>query len=260
MVLVATAGMTGGCATAVSYVDPAVPRFAGLRTSALPLADDPAALRIVTFNIKYARQIDSAIALLSSDTALRTVDVLLLQEMDSAGTARIAEALGLHWVYYPATLRASGRDFGNAVLSRWQIRDDRRIQLPHPGRFGAGVRSATAATVEYPGEPLRVYSVHLGTMVNTGPGGRRNQLRAVLADAEPYERVIIGGDFNQHGVPRVATSTGYLWPTEHGPRTAALGRWDHILLRGLVADSARTGTVIETRGSSDHRPVWTTAY
>jgi hypothetical protein len=36
---------------------------------------------------------------------------------------------------------------------------------------------------------LRVYSVHLGTKAEIGPGALRDQVRAVLADAAPYGRV-----------------------------------------------------------------------
>src|SRR5215210_977536 len=43
---------------------------------------------------------------------------------------------------------------------------------------------------------IRVYSTHLGTMGDLAPSARRDQLRAIIADAEPYPRVVIGGDMN----------------------------------------------------------------
>jgi len=56
----------------------------------------------------------------------------------------------------------------------------------------------------------------------------------------------------------MASSHAFAWPTEHGPRTSPLGRWDHILVKGLhpVGDSS-AGTVTDARDASDHRPVWT---
>jgi endonuclease/exonuclease/phosphatase family metal-dependent hydrolase len=107
---------------------------------------------------------------------------------------------------------------------------------------------------------IRVYSTHLGTMINATPAAQRAQLGTVLADAEPYAQVIIGGDMNSHGVVRLARDRGYEWPTEHGPRTTVFGRWDHILLKGLRSPgTAAAGTVLDVRGASDHRPVWAVA-
>jgi endonuclease/exonuclease/phosphatase family metal-dependent hydrolase len=104
---------------------------------------------------------------------------------------------------------------------------------------------------------VRVYSTHLGTPTSTGGGARRNQLRAILADAERYERVILGGDMNDAKVGRIARQLGYSWPTELGPPTSLLGRIDHIFVKGLsVADSAGAGAVLRGRGISDHLPVW----
>jgi endonuclease/exonuclease/phosphatase (EEP) superfamily protein YafD len=83
----------------------------------------------------------------------------------------------------------------------------------------------------------------------------------ILDDAARYPRVVVGGDMNSHGVGRVARAAGYAWVTERGPRTTRFGRWDHIFLRGFAvpADPMAAGTVMDVRGSSDHRPVWATA-
>jgi endonuclease/exonuclease/phosphatase family metal-dependent hydrolase len=235
------------------------PRYAGAPASA-PAPRPVDALRVVSFNVQFALRVDSAIRVLATDPALRGADVVLLQEMDAPGTERIAEALGMWYAYYPATLHSkTGRDFGNAILSRWPIVSDGKIILPHLGQFNRTARGATAATIDVAGERVRVYSLHLATMVEIGPGRRRDQLAAVLSDARQFERVVIGGDLNSHGVGRVAREAGYDWPTEHGPRTARSGRIDHIFVRGLEIDAAATGTVTATHAASDHRPIWITA-
>lgn len=249
--------LLAGCRTGQNYLG-AGPRYAGQPPAAAAQRARGDTLRVVTFNIAYARQVDEAITLLSTDPALRGADVLLLQEMDAGGTRRIAEALGLGYVYYPAIVHhRTERDFGNAVLSRWRIVEDARIVLPHRSRYAGTQRTATAATLQVGGERVRVYSVHLGTVADVGPGARREQLRAVLADAERHPRVVVGGDMNDAAVPRSAREAGFAWPTERGPRTMRLGRVDHVLLRGLASpDTAAAGTVVDTRGASDHRPVW----
>jgi endonuclease/exonuclease/phosphatase family metal-dependent hydrolase len=250
--------LLAGCRTGRSYLDPAGPRYAGApsRRAHDMLRSDT--LVLVSFNIAFAREIDSAIAVLASDSVLRRADVLMLQEMDEVGTRRIAHAFDLWYAYYPAIHHnRTRRDFGNAVLSRWPIVNDAKIVLPHPSRYAATHRIAAAATIRIGADSLRVYSTHLGTPADVGSRARLDQLRAIIADAAPYGRVVIGGDMNESDVGAVAREAGYAWPTERGPRTTFFGRWDHIYLRGLrTADSGGTGTVDDVRGSSDHRPVW----
>ncbi|MBC7897222.1 MAG: endonuclease/exonuclease/phosphatase family protein [Cytophagaceae bacterium] len=189
---------------------------------------------------------------------MRGADVILLQEMDAAGTRKLARALRRSYVYYPAIFhRWTRRDVGNAVLSRWPIVDDSKLVLPHPSRYARTHRIATTATLSVGASRVRVYSTHLGTIADIGSGQRRDQLRFILADAAEHRFVVIGGDLNDVSVGLVAEEAGYTWPTRHGPRTHRLGRWDHVFLKGLVSpDTAASGTVVESRGVSDHHPVW----
>lgn len=252
----------GGCRTGRNYTSPTGPRYAGgpPAVSAGPRLS-PKALRIVSFNIELANHVDSAIAVLTSDTAVQGADIVLLQEMDQEGTRRIADTLGLGYVYYPAVFRfKTQRPLGNAVLSRWPIVEDRKIFLPHLSRIVRSQRVATAATIRVGSHPVRVYSVHLATMAGLAPVARRDQLRTVLADAERYERVVIGGDMNDEGIGQLALEAGYAWPTQRGPSTTRVGRLDHIFIKGLASPSrGAAGTVLDARGSSDHLPVWAIA-
>jgi endonuclease/exonuclease/phosphatase family metal-dependent hydrolase len=245
-----------GCRTGRNYVEKSGPRYAGdLPAAAAQTADS---LRVVSFNIERSLRVERALEVIAAEPALREADIICLQEMDEAGTRRVAGALGMGYVYYPGTFSLkTQRDFGNAVLSRWPIVSDTKVLLPHLGALGRLQRTATGATIQVGSSLIRVYSTHLGTMINATPAAQRAQLRTVLADAEAYPLVIIGGDMNSHGVVRVARERGYEWPTEHGPRTTRFGRWDHILLKGLRSPGPRgTGTVLDVRGASDHRPVW----
>jgi endonuclease/exonuclease/phosphatase family metal-dependent hydrolase len=261
--LAALAATLAGCQTGRNYTRLDGPRYGTVPSDALPREPPggPATLTLVSFNIERALRVESAIAVLEDDPALRSADVILLQEMDDAGTRRVAQAFGMAYVYYPGTFSLkTHRDFGNAVLSRWPIVGDSKILLPHLGVLGRLQRTATAATILVGGTRVRVYSTHLGTPLNATPAAQRAQLRAVLADAEGYPRVVIGGDMNSHHVGRLARERGYLWPTEHGPRTTRFGRWDHIFLKGVTPPSGpAAGTVIDVRGASDHRPVWAVA-
>lgn len=244
------------CRAGRNYSDPIAPRWIGAVPTIPGAATDT--LRVVSFNIQYARHIDSALAVLG-DSALRGADIVLLQEMDAIGTQRIAAALGMGYVYYPAiSASRTQRDFGNAILSRWPIEDDDKLILPHPAQFDGSQRIAAAATIRAGARRVRVYSTHFGTIADIGPGRRRGQLDAIMRDAERYDQVIIGGDMNSGSVGEHAAASGYAWPTP-ALRTARLGmRYDHFFLRGLrVAGPDAVGVIEEVRGSSDHRPIWT---
>jgi endonuclease/exonuclease/phosphatase family metal-dependent hydrolase len=247
------------CRTGRNYPADQAPRSAG--TVARATLPSPATLRVVTFNIAYAKRVDLAIALLQRKEALRDADIVLLQEMDAEGTRRIADALGLDWVYHAAIHhRRTGRDFGNAVLSRWPIVADARLVLPHPSRYAGTQRTATAATIVVGADTVRVYATHLGTLADVSGSDRRAQLAAILADAAPWARVIVGGDLNDHDVGRVAVAAGYAWPTNGGPQTTYFGRWDHVFFRGfLPSDGVASGTIRDVGDASDHRPVWVVA-
>lgn len=248
-----------GCRS-FNYDNQLGPRYASLeRPLAAPTATDT--VRLVTFNIQYAIHIDRAITLLRSSPQLRDADIVTLQEMDAPGVRVIAESLAMSYVYYPATIEhKTHRDFGNAILSRWPIVADEKILLPHLARFERTRRIATAATIAVRGVPLRVYSVHLGTRFEIGPGSRRDQARAILADAAAYPRVVISGDMNSKGIGRLIRAAGFDWPTERNPHTRWIFNWDHIFLKGLAAgDSLGTGVARDTIGASDHRPVWALA-
>jgi len=243
------------CAGPRNYVDPGGPRYSGCFSSDAPGAD----LRVVTFNIKFAEKVEDAIALMKETPELRGADVVMLQEMDFAGVHQIAFALGMCYVFYPATVHpSSGRDFGNAILSRWPIEDDRKIILPHNGRFGKTQRIAVAGTIVAHGRRLRLYTFHLATWIEVSFGNRKDQARAIVADAEQgYDLVLAAGDLNSHDVGEIFAERGFAWPTRGLPHTAKGGSIDHIFLRGVsLKDSTSVGEVQDNRGASDHKPVW----
>jgi endonuclease/exonuclease/phosphatase family metal-dependent hydrolase len=252
----AAALLLASCGHYVNYPDPTGPRYQGSFATA---PDPEPALRIVTFNIQHAREIERAIGLLREDEHLRSADIIFLQEMDDPGTERVAAALGMHYVYYPALVHpASGHDFGNAVLSRWPLRDAAKIVLPHRARIAGSQRIATACTVDIADTPVRLYSVHAALPLSVSSKGRREQMRAVIDDASRGPaHVIVAGDLNSHGLGRPYAEAGFTWASE---RIGSTERWfdvDHVFLRGFrLAGDGAIGSVRDNRKASDHRPVW----
>jgi endonuclease/exonuclease/phosphatase family metal-dependent hydrolase len=160
--------------------------------------------------------------------AVRQADVLLLCEIDD-GMARsgnldiaaeLAARLRLHYAYVPnyfeltrgtrservATRgRSNARGFhGNAILSRWPLRDVRRLALPvefdwfrHYERR-IGTRVALRATLDIAGAPLTIAVAHLEAFAT--PAQRARQMRVLLEGLRDAPRAIVGGDFNTLGV------------------------------------------------------------
>ena len=104
-------------------------------------------IAVVSYNIKLAEAIDD----LSGMSELRDADILLLQEMDHEGTESIASALRYNYVYYPASIHKTGKDFGNAILSRWPIHSHRKIILPHERWDNKQRRIAVAGMIDVAG-------------------------------------------------------------------------------------------------------------
>jgi endonuclease/exonuclease/phosphatase family metal-dependent hydrolase len=271
VVSIALAALAAGCASVVNYQEPMWPRYAGLPpvrsdgVGAASLAPEgpSRSVRVVTYNVQWAKHIDRAIHVLRNREPLTDADIVLLQEMDPEGTRRIADALGMEWVYYPAVIHPKrGLDFGNAVLSRWPIVADRKLILPHVGGIRHAQRIATAVTVLIDSVPVRVYSAHLGTPAEIRPSKRRDQARTILEDASSYPLVIVAGDMNSHGVGKEFVTHGFSWPTQHNGFTTAFFTWDHVFLKGFLPPHAAqkaAGVVRDTLQTSDHDPVWAVA-
>ena len=155
--------MVVGCRTGRNYPDPVEPRYVGSATTIAETGRGDT-LRVVSFNIEYARETKRAIRIIRSSPELRDADVILLQEMTAPTTKMVADSLGMHYVYYPATYnRIVRHDFGNAVLSRWPIVEDAKLILPSRSRYAKTQRIATAATLQVGERRVRVYSTHFGT-------------------------------------------------------------------------------------------------
>ena len=252
----------GSCAPATNLLSLTGPRFEGHYAPRVP----PAAaldsqIRIVTFNIRFAREIDRAIEVLRDDS-LRGADILALQEMDEAGADQIARALGYDYAFYPAVIHpTSGRYFGPAVLSRWPIERSWKVLLPHAGWTRGQRRTATAAVLRVRSVRVLAYAVHLETPVQISEAERRDQALAVLDDAADWQGpVVIAGDFNSEGIGLLLARRGYAWLTKWVGPTVAWFSWDHVFVRGLEPARPRSvGVVREVRGASDHRPVWAVA-
>src|SRR2546422_11512584 len=202
------------CRAMINYQSPVAPRYSAalpVQSVAFDSSTPMPALRVVTFNLKYARQVERAIYAFRTYAPLRGADVIMLQEMDAPATQRIAAAMGMAYVYYPAAVHPrTHRDFGNAILSRWPITADEKLMLPHLGRLRHGQRIATVANIQVGNQTVRLYCLHLGTPSDIGWAQRRDQARVILQDAAAYPLVIVAGDMTSNVIGKEFREAGIL--------------------------------------------------
>jgi len=257
--LLAVAAAVAACASRPhNYLDADRPLYYG----SYGVAPSPRPeIRVVTFNIEYGIKVDQAIQALTSQPALRSPDVLLLQEMDAPGVEAIAKILAMNYAYCPSSVNPkTKRDVGTAVLSPWPMEERFKVRLPHLARMSGHARSVVGARVRIDGRDVDVYSVHFGTLLGLSGSQRREQLQAVVDDAgKRSDPVLVGGDFNSKDLAEHLASSGFAWPTRETGKTWKLFAFDHILARGLGDFSgARSGVGREVKGVSDHYPLWLT--
>ena len=269
--LITLAALTA-CSRSVNYTDPVGPRYAGEaaqepevhwtgpHAEAAPTSAEvatPDSLRVVTFNVHYSEQMGLVNELLETSPMLRGADIIVLQEMNEDAAAGTAEALDMNYVYYPAVLHpVPKKNFGNAILSRWPIVDDEKLILPSRSMTRGSQRAAVAATVVVGNEHVRVFAVHLSTILEVWFTGQTYQIDSVLAAARDYDRVIVAGDMNSRdNVGALFTGAGYFWPSRNtGPTTHKLFAVDHVFTRGFTVGGS--AAVQDNLGASDHLPVW----
>lgn len=167
----------------------------------MPAEAAPAArcLRIATWNIHAGigrdRRYDPGriIAVLQELEA----DVIALQEVASLAVhgeflGQVRAALDVH-VVVGRTLTRRAADFGNALLSRFPVKEMCNIDLTVGGHEPRG---AIDARIDVDGRELRVLSTHLGLR----PAERRKQVRRLLAALDTHDGhspVVLMGDVNE---------------------------------------------------------------
>ncbi|WP_244237069.1 endonuclease/exonuclease/phosphatase family protein [Corallococcus llansteffanensis] len=216
----------------------------------------------MTFNLAFAENVSEAITALTRPP-LAEADVIAMQEMDATSVDRIARELGLAYVYYPASVQVDGDDFGNALLSRWPITADRKINLPHDDPYHQQHRIAVVATLDIRGTPVQVVSVHNATPI-VGLSGRLDQAETIIDAVDGTEPLqVIAGDFNTSDpgslkqTVKLFSERGYQWASEGVGDTvdSVIGGLplDSVFVRGL---SAVDRGVDRRPAGSDHHPVW----
>jgi endonuclease/exonuclease/phosphatase family metal-dependent hydrolase len=247
----------------INYTDPNGPYFEGHYSEEQAKFDGT--IKVVTWNISFSKGTDEAIETLREVEQLKDADILLLQEMDSDSVDQIAKALNYDYIYYPASIHSRhGKEFGEAILSKWPINTHSKIVLPNSVPVINQTRIAVKAEIIIDGLEVGVYNAHLETVWMLQIGGDTQV--EFLAEAMGVEggSIILGGDFNtwsegsiaalerrlgETGLERVSVDTGHTFEYRGLKFTM-----DHLFARGV---SDYESGVWYGASVSDHYPVWT---
>lgn len=239
-------------------------------------------LRVATWNVHFGGDPDDLAAHILASTEIARADVLMIQEVEAypseptTRTQRLADHLGMTWVYAPARVEGTGTH-GIATLSRFPLTDAAVRRLPHYDQIlNPRDRNALATTIDLGATHLQLVNLHLD--VRMGAVDRVRQLHPAVNDIDA--RVLVGGDFNTNpwawsngivpltqteaivGQEQAAVIDDYLigkqFASAISPDTATMRipafsiRTDDLYARGLPVVAAG----VEHVDGSDHWPVW----
>lgn len=240
--------------------------FAACTAGAAP---EPVAVRLVCWNIHHGRGLDDRVDPDRIAAELRALgaDLVCLQEVDvgvqRSGRLDLPRELGARLGFHAAfgkNIDFQGGDYGNAVLSRWPIAEQRNhhYRMLRPGEQ----RGLLQVRVEVGGRGLCVLCTHLDWRPDDAE--RRSNVQEIQQRCTESRaaRVVVAGDFNDLPGGAVHRELGAAFIDAFAavgkgdgasyPAAAPTKRIDWVLLRGEVQPVA--ARVAESR-ASDHRPV-----
>ncbi len=235
-------------------------------------AEEPAAaveLRLTSYNIRHGRGMDGRIDLERTAGVLTDTqpDLVAVQEVDvqtrrSEGVdqaAALGKLTGLHHAFGKAIDFAGGQ-YGNAVLSRFEIVQVEN--LPLPGTPGEEARAALFVTVNPEGldAPLTFISMHLHHRLQED---RIAQIEAIIAKAKTLGHpAVLVGDLNaQPGSKEYERVTSFFTDLVPDDRqgtyssTEPQRRIDYLLFHPGERFELVEYRVIPEEVASDHRPL-----
>ncbi len=172
-------------------------------------------LTVMTYNIRHGLGIDDVFNFSRVVETIKDVDpdILILNEVDQGNPRSgemnqadiIAEELGMNSFFSSSEDRS---DYGNAVLSKFPIKEEFGFVLPRPEWMLAVNRGCAVIITEVEGKEVVVMGTHLGL---GGIMEVQTELRGILEVYYEYKDkpAIIAGDFNaelfdlQYGVPEL---------------------------------------------------------
>jgi endonuclease/exonuclease/phosphatase family metal-dependent hydrolase len=235
------------------------------------MKSSPATLRVMTYNIRHARGMDDEVdvARIAAVINEAKADLVALQEVDRGVErtgrrdlpAELAQCTGMAALFEPNILFEGG-DYGNAILTRWPILQNKNELLPAVG--GGERKGAFQLVVDFAGTELLFVNTHLD---HRSDDAERilgiDRIREIVSRYRDLPAIVCG-DFNDLPQSRthlkmkeqfldsweeVGRGEGFTFPSDHPAR-----RIDYVWTSRegeLTPQRAR----IQASHASDHLPL-----
>jgi endonuclease/exonuclease/phosphatase family metal-dependent hydrolase len=238
--------------------------------------------RVLSYNIHHAEGVDGKLDLerIARVIVEAKADLVALQEVDQnvkrSGSvdqpAELARLTKLE-VAFGGNIPLQGGEYGNAILSRWPIKNPRNTKLPNHDQ--GEQRGVLQGEVQPPGsaEPLVLLATHFDHRRNDAERVASAALINDLAGKLPDSPALLAGDLND--VPEsqtlrnlqarwtVATRTEASAPAKTGPIFTIpvekpTRQIDFVLVRPAERWKVIDIQVLDEKVASDHRPILAT--
>ncbi|MFN3192789.1 MAG: endonuclease/exonuclease/phosphatase family protein [Aureliella sp.] len=222
---------------------------------------EKSSLRVVTYNIHHAEAMDGKFDYerLAKTIAALSPDVVALQEVDkqtrrASGldqAAELAKRLRMNYVFGNA-LYYSGGEYGEAILSRFEIKESEAHHLPF--QFGNEPRTALAARI-VPDNGIPEFwfvGTHLCHESKTNRLNQTQQIQRLFSRRKTP--VVLVGDMNAR-----PNSPAMLHLTENGwiDTVAPHSKIDYVLIRDSDNWQVVETKIVDEPIVSDHDPILT---
>ena len=231
-------------------------------------ATETTTIRLVSYNIKHGRGMDSKVNLKRIASVLRKIkpDLVALQEIDHTCTrsgkvnqaATLGNLLGMHH-RFGKFMDFQGGQYGLAILSRFPVQKSVRHQLAP----GAEPRCALEVMVRpTPSGPLLSFvSIHNDWTREPFRIAQVNDL--LMGLAERRHPIILAGDFNAEpeagSLAKLKASGFTILAKKNGAKTfpspSPRVEIDYFMTRGIFFGTPPLTHVLDERLASDHRPI-----
>lgn len=271
LAIIVLSGVSAKADQCPNFYPPNGPFYGGQFAPPARPAQNPAHLKFVSYNVALFADAEGVYRDLSTLPSLKDADFILLQEASGkeGGPTNdvevLAQRLHMNYVFAPA-MTLWGKDYGNAILSRWPLRSVKKVLLPLSDSEKCNQRIALGVVATIGQRMLQVFSVHLSTRFSDsilgGDRMRALQLKPAIEFMNSTRMpAFFSGDLNtfrESGwshILEMASSVQFIdVHTTQGPTFKKHGfELDHALARGFVhrQDGTETGAV-----GSDHFPIW----
>ncbi len=232
-------------------------------------ADRPVRIKVMSFNMQHGVYEDDAIDLKRVAKVIRSQkpDIVCLLEEDvftersgRVGQMNAVAKLTRLTPVFGKAIDYQGGDYGNAVLTRYPVKDQQTYPIPMQSPGEARVILETRVAVS-PTQTIRVLSTHFDHRIDQTERARAAREVTAVIRRDPRTPAILGGDLNADPDSPALDHLREDWidaaelagPTY--PRWEPVERLDYILARPVGSWRILDARVVKGTGLSDHLPV-----